>query len=71
VAEFSHGTSGRLKKCHEHYTSKGPHTLSENLIVDFFFDLESNLKTLFERMPGYVDCMLTKKPDFKSLAHRD
>jgi len=60
-----------LKRCHENYTSKGPPVLGENPTVEIFYAWKANLKIFIERMPGYVNGMLKKRPDFDNLSKRD
>lgn len=70
-AELGRRTSKRLKRCHENYTSKGPPVLGENPSVENFYAWKANLKIFIERMPGYVNGMLKKRPDFDNLKKRD
>ena len=70
-AELGRRTSKRLKKCHENYTSKGPPVLGENPTVEIFYAWKANLKIFIERMPGYVNGMLKKRPDFENLNKKD
>ena len=70
-AELGSRTSKRLKKCHENYTSKGPPVLGENPTVEIFYAWKANLKIFIERMPGYVNGMLKKRPDFDNLNKTD
>jgi hypothetical protein len=70
-AELGRRTSKRLKRCHENYTSKGPPVLGENPTVEIFYAWKANLKIFIERMPGYVNGMLKKRPDFDNLNKRD
>jgi len=39
--------------------------------VEIFYAWKSNLKTFIERMPGYVNGMLKKRPDFDNLSKKD
>jgi len=63
-------TAKHVKKLNEQYTSTGPPRLPENVSLAIFHEWKGNLRWFVERLPGYIDCMLTQRPNFDGMIQR-
>ena len=69
--ELSSETAKRVKKSMEHFMSTGPPMLNDNDDPQGFFKWQTKMKSFIERLPGYVDGMLIRRPDYNSMSSKD
>jgi len=68
--EMDNVTAKRDKKSNEQYTSAGPPKLTEKVTLAKFHKWQSNLGRFVESLPGYIDGMLTQRPNFDEMSRR-
>ena len=69
--ELSSETAKRVKKSMEHFMSTGPPMLNDNDDPQGFFKWQTKMKSFIERLPGYVDGMLIRRPDYNSMSSKE
>ena len=69
--ELGRETAKRVKKSLEHYVASGPPMLQENVTLQGFIKWQSNLKTFVSKLPGYVEGMLSQRPDINNMSRKD
>ena len=66
--EVDNDTAKRVKKSNEQYTATGPPKLPEIVNLTKFHEWQNNLVKFVERLPGYVNGMLTQRPDWGKMS---
>jgi len=69
--ELGRGTAKSVKKSLEHYVASGPPMLQENVTLQGFIKWQSNLRTFVSKLPGYVEGMLSQRPDINNMSRKD
>ena len=61
----------RVKKSNEQYCSAGPPILQDNVPLVKFHEWQNNLFMFVEKLPGYVEGMLDKRPDYANMSTQE
>jgi len=57
-----------VKKSNDRYTSTGSPKLPENVTLAKIHEWQRNSRRLVKKLPGYIDGMLTQRPNFEGMS---
>ena len=70
-AEFNRSTAKKVKKSNENFIAAGPPMLQDCPSSKEFYKWQGALKIYVSKLPGYIEGMLVRRPDYNNMTGRE